>query len=1524
MFELNGKQYSIEQLEAAADAQNITFEEFMEAMRAKGMVEVQPQEVIEQPIEQMFEDPFLRSAKKIYGPVEEVAVAEPMTTIEQPDTELPSEDISLDLPEKDDRVVEFNIKGKKTYTSYSDLEKDHGDVEAWVKNWNNQTNTGVAKIITPAAEPKKVVVEGDASKMYKGKSPGEYLLQDTITPSTFENQETDEVIPMIESITRSNPNITVSALGGVIRVKNTQTGQSIKLRTKTNYVNEADAKISYNNLVNLINKQFTPQQVAESAKGLSKIDEWYKGQAAIIKNQFKNSEERQKFLDPDLFKEQTKKDIRTGPGGGVALTKKVIPYEEEVQAEIKNLKQRGFQGTNDEIVAEAQNNVRTALLQEAKFNYIAENFTQQIEQISDKDFQKQIQANYNIALNKENAKQQVLLDEIEGQHQVAKITLDLVKGEAVTQEDMNNLVIALEKSGIEVDTSKTQSITLPSGAVLTEGTVEALDKFQKLAAANELLYFKTQEEKEKAIGDITFTQAALDATKRDYDLVDKYGAAIGLGFTDIITGALYLGGKTFSYTNPIGWLFHEDINTGLDRLGVKYKKVTDEVRNSYVRDISFDNAFDDPSNFGKFIGQEISNQLPIIATMIASGGTAAPWVIGASSAGGKMMDMQTEIATGTKEYSGAEIWLKSIGYGAAEGIFGTLPTMRILKRTPALFKGAGTKDAILGGTKQFYKQNTKGLISDTLLEVGGESLTTGFQNLIDGRSFVADMDHAAFSAFGFSLLFSGLPFAAGLNTSKYGDYSQKAKIRNIQNQINNLSNNLKYTKSPAEQNRIESQIEKLSNEMAIEIARQEKFVNNYMTSTSAQHVIDIVTRQENIRSEAKTIDADKELSRQEKNTRLGELQLEFSELQSAKESALTDAAKMNFKTEFLLLKGANKARYDEYFDDAATLLNSQNPDKNITDEAIEQKAIDLYFEDQVVEENNKATKNLGANFKSFNTVDEAIASIEADNRISNIDKKKAIRDLKKGDDGRAIRYEDGRKVTYAVVENQVLNKRKYIRTHEVGHQVFWDIFGTNPDAFVPIAEQLLHTTKEISPALHKKLLQEQQTNGAVEVVARFLEAAAAGQVDFRKESTNKAISGLFGTMLQQNAIDSYDFNFTGETDMFNFVVGLGKKIASGELSMADIRAARTGRVVQMPTQAEQTTLTRQAAYARSAGTYDQVLNKFSQNEDGSAKFASKEEWRKSSEAGEAYFTIQQTKLLDREIERQKKLLGIPESQKLNVQEIKDNLALIVYERFDPSKNNLFGYMFAKLPNVNNLIGAEVANAKKKFVTTVDPSAKSIDVQAGEVGAVAELKADITTAEETIDRKAIEAAEEAATFNLTTSKAIEAETLKKAKAKVLSIVRVLKNKLGQAVSKNVNTVPIIKEIIQSSAKSIDIDLKKQMGGKEDLKLRNFVIDNKADIIKNASATYLMGKNKPGSPIVKGGMPIVIEKSVGGRYTGKKIQIDVGGKTIEVEEFIPNFVPYPEWVGLILMKLVTKILQTLLHLKMVRQFAVEKKH
>ena len=175
MFELNGKQYSLEQLEAAADAQNLTFEEFMQAMREKGMVEVQPEP-------QEFEDPFLQSVKKTIGPVEEAAAVGPEVTAEQPDTDLVSEDISLDSP--DPRYIEFNINGEKTYSSYEDVEKEYGNVEDYIRKFR-----GKAKIVTPPKQLEEVVVEGDAEKTV---DPGEYLTEVIEADENFFSRDYDQ------------------------------------------------------------------------------------------------------------------------------------------------------------------------------------------------------------------------------------------------------------------------------------------------------------------------------------------------------------------------------------------------------------------------------------------------------------------------------------------------------------------------------------------------------------------------------------------------------------------------------------------------------------------------------------------------------------------------------------------------------------------------------------------------------------------------------------------------------------------------------------------------------------------------------------------------------------------------------------------------------------------------------------------------------------------------------------------------------------------------------------------------------------------------------------------------------------------------------------------------------------------------------------------------------------------------------------------------------------------------------------
>ena len=149
----------------------------------------------------------------------------------------------------------------------------------------------------------------------------------------------------------------------------------------------------------------------------------------------------------------------------------------------------------------------------------------------------------------------------------------------------------------------------------------------------------------------------------------------------------------------------------------------------------------------------------------------------------------------------------------------------------------------------------------------------------------------------------------------------------------------------------------------------------------------------------------------------------------------------------------------------------------------------------------------------------------------------------------------------------------------------------------------------------------------------------------------------------------------------------------------------------------------------------------------------------------------------------------------------------------------------------------------------------------------QLVAEEVTVEETQERVA---KEKPRYVKIKDSKVFSNDVIVKAKDKVLQTVRTLKNKLNTAVSKNVNTTPIIKEFVQSVAKQLDIDIKKAMGGKEGKKLRNWTIKNKKAIVENATTTWLMGKDS--GKDVKGGMPIAIEKQVDGK-----------------------FLRYPDWIG-----------------------------
>ena len=162
-------------------------------------------------------------------------------------------------------------------------------------------------------------------------------------------------------------------------------------------------------------------------------------------------------------------------------------------------------------------------------------------------------------------------------------------------------------------------------------------------------------------------------------------------------------------------------------------------------------------------------------------------------------------------------------------------------------------------------------------------------------------------------------------------------------------------------------------------------------------------------------------------------------------------------------------------------------------------------------------------------------------------------------------------------------------------------------------------------------------------------------------------------------------------------------------------------------------------------------------------------------------------------------------------------------------------------------------------------------------------ADVTTTEQIEERQEAERPEYK---GLLERAIVSPETLSNIEEKLPRIVGTLKSRIDEKVSKNRTVTPFVNELRLSLGKQIDIDLKKEMGGKKDHQLRKWLTKNKRALLENMTTTYLMTA-----------MPIAVQKKVDGVWTsdwkGKKIDrettsTDKAGRTsgAEMVRRLPN--------------------------------------
>ena len=121
-----------------------------------------------------------------------------------------------------------------------------------------------------------------------------------------------------------------------------------------------------------------------------------------------------------------------------------------------------------------------------------------------------------------------------------------------------------------------------------------------------------------------------------------------------------------------------------------------------------------------------------------------------------------------------------------------------------------------------------------------------------------------------------------------------------------------------------------------------------------------------------------------------------------------------------------------------------------------------------------------------------------------------------------------------------------------------------------------------------------------------------------------------------------------------------------------------------------------------------------------------------------------------------------------------------------------------------------------------------------------------------------------------SNVFDQEVIKSVTDKLKIVLRTLKSKINEPISKNTTVTPLVNEIRNEMGAQADIDIKKALGGKEGGVLKNNLIKNKKAILENMTTTWLMGKDTKSG--VQGGVPSAIQKQINGKW-----------------------VSYPDWVG-----------------------------
>lgn len=224
--------------------------------------------------------------------------------------------------------------------------------------------------------------------------------------------------------------------------------------------------------------------------------------------------------------------------------------------------------------------------------------------------------------------------------------------------------------------------------------------------------------------DLLTTEEELDLFKRNYDKWDNFVGKMGIAGEELVLNMQYLLNKVDSI-DP--FVSQESFERDEEKIIERKRELQNEkegLRKS--KSVSSLSSVEDTVEWALDL---VAEQTPNTIMLAATGGTGGLTLIGATSTGGKLYDLEEEERQGLSEYTDLEKWSSAFITGTAEALSEKISFGQISK-AKRVFKSIGKKE-LKNNALSYFKTQFPDYIKDVIQEGGSEAISQFTENVTD-------------------------------------------------------------------------------------------------------------------------------------------------------------------------------------------------------------------------------------------------------------------------------------------------------------------------------------------------------------------------------------------------------------------------------------------------------------------------------------------------------------------------------------------------------------------------------------------------------------------------------------------------------------------------------------------------------------------------------------------------------------------------------------------------------------------------